>query len=163
MQQLLERNNEDSRKAVETGRISDQFMIAADDRELADGTALLLNDGSSEARFMAAGSATTSRNSPKGRPLDPCLLAVNGSQPIFPRVGQPAQLRPFNLEDDPGFRYLQPMFGNLLQTDWTMFDLRPLRQQFNRAGAMTADLAASFSATTSLVLVPEGRPSTEIR
>jgi hypothetical protein len=34
------------------------------------------------------------------------------------------------------------MFGNLLQTDWTMFDLRPLRQQFNRAGAMTADLAA---------------------
>ena len=67
------------------------------------------------------------------RSLHICLLAVKGSQPIRPRVGQPAQLRPFNLEDDPGFRYLQPMFGNLLQTDWTMFDLRPLRQDVQQA------------------------------
>ena len=52
MQQLLQRNNEASRKAVETGRVSDQFMIAADDKELADGTALLLKDGSSEARSL---------------------------------------------------------------------------------------------------------------
>jgi len=92
-----------------------------------------------------------------------CLLAVKGSQPIRPRVGQPAQLRPFNLEDDPGFRYLQPMFGNLLQTDWTMFDLRPLRQDVSRPGAMSADLASFVFGYDILVLVPDGRPSTQIR
>jgi len=232
MQQLLERNNEASRKAVQTGRVSDQFMIAADDKELADGTALLLKDGSSEARslfwslvesheinraspaeyrnarrrerlmktlFAAnyARAASHAAAPPKvllkfgayhvfrglnpvhgsgignyvaefaegqaARSLHICLLAVKGSQPIRPRVGQPAQLRPFNLEDDPGFRYLQPMFGNLLQTDWTMFDLRPLRQEFSRPGAITAELAEFVFGFDILVLVPEGRPATKIR
>ncbi len=232
MQQLLQRSNEASRKALETGRVFDQFMIAADDKELADGTALLLKDGSSEARSLfwslvesheinraspaeysnarrrerlmktlfAANYARAARNAaapPKvllkfgayhvfrglnpvhgsgignyvaelaegqaARSLHICLLPVKGSQPIRPRVGQPAQRRPFNLEDDPGFRYLQPMFGNLLQTDWTMFDLRPLRQEFSRPGAITAELAAFVFGFDILVLVPEGRPSTEIR
>ena len=52
MQQLLQKNDEAYRKAVQSGRIFDLFMIAADDKELAGGAALLLKDGSLEARTL---------------------------------------------------------------------------------------------------------------
>jgi hypothetical protein len=92
------------------------------------------------------------------------LMPVKGSQPIYPRVGQPAQLRPFNHEDEPGSRYLQPLFGNLLRTDWTMFDLRPLRQGVNApGGAMPPDLATLVFGYDIVVIVPDATPSTEIR
>jgi hypothetical protein len=195
MQQLLQKNDEAYRRAVQSGRIFDLFMIAADDKELAGGAALLLKDGSLEARSLFGSlveSHEINRTSPADygnarrrerlmktlfaanymraastaaaplkvllklgayhvyRGLNPVhgsgignyiaefaegqgaqslhirLMAVKGSQPIHPRVGQAAQLRPFNLEDEPGSRYLQSMFSNLLRSDWTMFDLRPL-------------------------------------
>jgi len=91
-------------------------------------------------------------------------MAVKGSQPIHPGVGQPAQLRPFNHRDEPRSRYLQSMFSNLLPSDWTMFDLRPLRQDLNAPGAaMNPDLATLVFGYDILVMVPEGTPSTEIR
>ena len=92
------------------------------------------------------------------------LFAVKGSQPIHPRVGQPAERRPFSLEEQPGTRYLQPMLRNLLPSDWTMFDLRPLRQDFKATGAApNPDLAALVFGYDLLVIVPEGTPSREIR
>ena len=76
----------------------------------------------------------------------------------------PAQLRPFNLADQPGWRYLQPIFSNLLQSDWTMFDLRPLRQDVAApGGAVNPELATLVFGYDILVIVPEGKPSTEIR
>ena len=92
------------------------------------------------------------------------LMPVKGSQPIYPKVGQPAQLRQFNYADQPGSRYLQPIFGNLLPSDWTMFDLRPLRQDLNAPGAaIDSGLATLVFGYDILVMVPEGTPSTEIR
>ena len=76
-------------------------------------------------------------------------------------MGQPAQLRPFNYEDQPDGRYLQPMFNNLLPSDWTMFDLRPLRQNLN--AAINPEFATLVFGYDILVMVPEGRPVTEIR
>jgi len=78
-------------------------------------------------------------------------------------VGEPAQLRPFNQENEPPSRYLQPVFRNLLGSDWTMFDLRPLRQDLNRPGATDPDWATLVFGYDILVMVPEGTPSTEIR
>jgi hypothetical protein len=233
MQQLLEKNDEWSRKALQSGRIFDSFMVAADDKELAAGAAVLQRDGSAEARSLFASlvesheinrtspaeygnarrrerlmktlfaanyarAARTAAAPPKVllkfgayhlyRGLNPvhgsgignyvaefaeaqgaqslhiCLIAVKGSQPIHPRVGQPAQLRPFNLEEQPGSRYLQPVFSNLLRSDWTMFDLRPLRQDLNApGGAIDPDMATLIFGYDLLVIVPEGTPSTEIR
>lgn len=98
------------------------------------------------------------------RSLHIYLMAVKGSQPIHPGVDQPAQLRPFNLADQPGFRYLQPVFSNLLGSGWTMFDLRPLRPDLNApGGAMNPDMATLIFGYDILVIVPEGTPSTEIR
>jgi hypothetical protein len=233
MQQLLQKNDDAYRKAVQSGSIFDLFMMAADDKELAAAAALLLRDGSPEARSLFASlveSHEINRTSPAEygnarrrerlmktlfaanyaraartvavppkvllkfgayhvyRGLNPVhgsgignyvaefaeaqgaqslhiyLMAVKGSQPIHPRVGQPTQLRPFNLEEQPDSRYLQAVFSNLLASDWTMFDLRPLRQNLNApGGGMNPDLATLVFGYDILVVVPEGRPSTEIR
>jgi hypothetical protein len=233
MQQLLQKNDDASRKALQSGSIFDLFMMAADDGELARDAALLQRDGSREAqslfaslvegheinrtspaeygnarrrerlmkaRFAAnyARAASTSAAPPKVllkfggyhvyRGLNPVhgsgignyiaelaesqgaqslhirLMPVKGSQPIHPRVGQPAQLRPFNYADQPGSRYLQPIFSNLLPSDWTMFDLRPLRPELNApGGAMSPDMATLVFGYDVLVMVPEGIPSTDIR
>ena len=90
-------------------------------------------------------------------------MAVKGSEPFYPRVGQPARLRPFNLDDDPRSQYLQPMLNNRLQSDWTLFDLRPLRHDFNALLRGTnRELATLVFGIDILVMVPEGTPSTEI-
>jgi hypothetical protein len=230
MQQLIQKNDDAYRKAVRSGSIFDLFMIAADDKELASGAALLEKDGSREAQSLfgfliesheinrtsppanirrrerlmktlfAANytrAASAAETPPKVllkfgayhvyRGLNPMhgsgignyvsefaegqgaqslhirLMAAKGSQPIYPRVGQPAQQRPFNYANEPGFNYLQPMFGNLLPSDWTMFDLRPLRQGLNAPGAINPELATLIFGFDILVMVPEGTPSTEIR
>jgi len=92
-----------------------------------------------------------------------CVMAVRGSEPIYPRAGQPAQLLPFNLKDDPGAHYLQPMLANMLGSDWTMFDLRPLRQALNGLRAASSELATLVFGIDILVMVPEATPATEIR
>jgi hypothetical protein len=233
IQQLLRKNDEAYRKALQSGSIFDLFMIAADDQELARDAALLQRDGSREAQSLFASlvqsheinrtspaeygnarrrerlmktlfaanyarAARTAAAPPKVllkfgayhvyRGLNPVrgsgignyvtefaeaqgaqslhirLLPVKGSQPIHPRVGQPAQLRPFNYADQPGSRYLQPIFSNLLPSDWTMFDLRPLRQHAAApGGAISPDLATLVFGYDILVVVPEAAPSTEIR
>jgi hypothetical protein len=233
MQQLLQKNDDAYRKALQSGSIFDLFMIAADDKELAGGAALLQKDGSPEARSLFASlvegheinrtspaeygnarrrerlmktvfaanyarAASSSAALPKVllkfggyhvyRGLNPVhgsgignyvaefaegqgaqslhirLMAVKGSFPIYPRLGQPAQLHPFNYADQPGSRYLQPIFSNLLPSDWTMFDLRPLRQDLNApGGAINPDLATLVFGYDILVIVPEGTPSREIR
>jgi hypothetical protein len=232
MQQLLRKNDDAYRKAVQSGSIFDLFMIAADDKELADGAALLQRDGGPEARSLFASlveSHQMNRTSPADyenarrrerlmktlfaadyvraaraaaappkvllkfggyhvyRGLSPVhgssignyvaefaeaqgaqslhirLLPVKGSAIIYPRVGQPGQSRPFNYADQPGARYLQPIFTNVLPSDWTMFDLRPLRKGLNAPGAMSPDLATLVFGYDLLVVVPEGTPSTEIR
>lgn len=182
MQQLLQKNDQGYRKALQSGSIFDLFMIAADDKELAGGAALLQKDGSPEARSLyaslvegheinrtspaeygnarrrerlmktlfAANYARAARAAPAPprvllkfggyhvyRGLNPVhgsgignyvaefaegqgaqslhirLMPVKGAQPIHPRVGQPWQLRPFNYEDQPDARYLQPMFNTV--------------------------------------------------
>ena len=89
---------------------------------------------------------------------------IGSAQPIRPRVSQPAQLRPFNHQEEARSRYLQPVFTNLLATDWTMSDLRPLRLEAAApGGAIDAELATLVFGYDLLVVVPEGTPSTEIR
>jgi len=91
------------------------------------------------------------------------LMPVKGSQPIHPGVGQPAQLRAFNYAELPPLRYMQPIFGNLLPSDWTLFDLRPLRQEWNALGVRDPELATLAFGYDILVMVPAVTPTTEIR
>jgi hypothetical protein len=43
-----------------------------------------------------------------------------------------------------------------------LFDLRPLRHDFNALGSVNPDLATLVFGIDMLVLVPEGTPSTKI-
>jgi hypothetical protein len=232
MQQLLSKNDDGYRKALQSDSIFDFFMIAADDKEFADSAALLQSDGSPDARTLfsslvesheinrtppaaypnarhrerlmktlfAANYARAERGAagpPKVllkfgafhlyRGLNPVhgsgignyvaefaeahgdqslhiyLMPVKGSQPIWPRVSQPAQLRSFNHVDEARYRYLQPVFANLLASEWTMFDLRPLRQEVaTPGGAIDAELTTLVFGYDILIVVPEGTPSVTI-
>jgi hypothetical protein len=92
------------------------------------------------------------------------LMPVRGSSIMFPRVGQPAQQMSFNNADRPGSRYLQPVLSNLLPSDWTVFDLRPLRADLSGPGrAVDPDLATLVFGLDILVMSPEATASTEMR
>jgi hypothetical protein len=58
---------------------------------------------------------------------------------------------------------MQPIFGNLLPSDWTLFDLRPLRPEWNALGVRDPELATLVFGYDILVMVPEVTPTTEIR
>lgn len=231
MRQLLQRNDDAYAKALQSGRISDLFMISADDKELAAGAALLEKEGTPQTRSLFASliqsheinrawpadSARRSRlmktlftadyadaarleaSPPKVllkfgayhiyRGLNPmhdsgignyvaefaeghgaqslhiCLMAVKASYPSFPILGRPARgLRLFNLQEDPRSRYLQPILGNLVESEWTLFDLRTLREDVRRRPEIvSSDLAALIFGMDILVMVPEATPSTRVR
>ena len=55
--------------------------------------------------------------------------------------------------EEPG--YLQPIYDNLLPSDWTMFDLRPLRQEFQPPGSTVhRGLSRLIAGYDILVMVP---------
>ena len=227
---LLEKNGDASARAMQTGKISDLYMISADDRDLAAAASVLQKDGTPQARSLfasltrsheinrawpadaerrfrlmntlfSADYAEAARSEPSPpkvllkfgsfhlyRGLNPmhqsglgnyvaefaarhgaqslhiCLMPVKGSGFMFPGVGRrPTRLRPFNLNDDPRSRYLQPIFANLLAADWTLFDLRPLRKVIDQQSAMiSSELATLISGMDILVMIPEATPSTRI-
>jgi len=231
IRQLLQRNDEATAKALQTGKISDLFMISADDQQLASTAALLQHGGDPRARqlfasliesheinrawprdaarrfrlmksLFATDYAELSRSAsspPKvllkfgafhiyrgwnpmhasgignyiaefaeahgAQSLHICVMAVKSSEHRFSGVGRPpGELRTFDLKDDPRSRYLQPLISNLLEPDWTIFDLRPLRQFVNeRPGIINSDLTALIFGIDMLVMIPEATPSTPIR
>jgi hypothetical protein len=209
MQRLLQKNDEADRKALQSGRIFDLFMIAADDQELARGAALLQKDGSREAqslfaslvesheinrrspaeygnarrrerlmktRFAAnyARAASTASAPPKVllkfgayhvyRGLNPVHGSGIGNYVAEFAEGQGAQSLHIYLMTVKGAQPIHPMFSNLLPSDWTMFDLRPLRQDLNAPGGATNPaLATLVFGYDILVIVPEGAPSRGIR
>jgi hypothetical protein len=54
--------------------------------------------------------------------------------------------------------------SNLLPSDWTVFDLRPLRADLSGPGrAVDPDLATLVFGLDILVMIPEATASTEMR
>jgi hypothetical protein len=92
-----------------------------------------------------------------------CVTAVKYTERIYPRIGQPARARAFNLKNDPNSRYLQPILANVLQSDWTLIDLRPLRQALREAPTMAnSQLSSLLFGMDLLVVIPEATASTRI-
>jgi hypothetical protein len=92
-------------------------------------------------------------------------MAVKATYPIFGGVGRPARgVRQFNLQDDPRSGYLQPILAHLLESEWTLFDLRALREDVRRRPEIAgSELAALIFGMDMLVIVPEAAPSTPVR
>jgi hypothetical protein len=203
IQQLLQKNDEASRKAVQSGHAFDLFMFTADDKELVRVAALLQKDGSPEARSLfasliesheinrtppseywnarrrerlmktrfAANYARASRNAaapPKVllkfgafhgyRGLNPVHGSGIGNYIAEFAEGQGTQSLHIRVMPAKG---LPPIFSNLLQSDWTMFDLRPFRP--NLSPSASPDVASLIFGYDLLVIVPESTRSTPIR
>lgn len=231
IRRLIQANKEATAKALETGKISDLYMLSADDKELAiaasqlsKGTAvepLLLmqslresheinkawpRDGGRRNLLMRklftidyADASQSAKTPPKllmkfgsfhiYRGLNPVnenalgnyvahfaathraqslhisLMPAKGSSRMFAGPGRTStKLRPFDLNDDPRSRYLQPILANLLPTDWTLFDLRPLRKIIHeRPGATTPELQTLVEGIDILVMIPDATPTTPIQ
>ena len=92
-----------------------------------------------------------------------CVMAVKYTERVYPRLGQPARKRALNLKDDPNSRYLQPILANMLESDWTLIDLRPLRQALREAPTMAnPQLSTLVFGMDLLVVIPEATASTRI-
>ena len=90
-------------------------------------------------------------------------MAAKFTQRIYPRIGQPARERAFNLKDDPSSQYLKPILDNMLESDWTLVDLRPLRQALREAPTMASpQLSTLVFGMDLLVIIPEATASTRI-
>jgi len=91
------------------------------------------------------------------------VMPVKYTQRIYPRIGEPARERAFNLNDDPSSRYLQPILANALESDWTLIDLRPLRQALREAPTMAnPQLSNLIFGMDLLLVIPETAASTRI-
>ena len=84
------------------------------------------------------------------------LAAVHGAESLHIRV-----IPVKGVTGRPGAQYLQPMLDNLLPSEWTMFDLRPLRRSVDYAA--NPELGTLVFGYDILIMVPEGRPATQIR
>jgi hypothetical protein len=203
IQQLLQKNDEASRKAVQSGNVFELFMFTADDNELARAAALLQKDGSPEARSLfasliesheinrtppsdygnarrrerlmktlfAANYARASRNAaapPKVllkfgafhgyRGLNPVRGSGIGNYIAELAAGQGTQSLHIRLMPA---KSLPPIFNHLLQSDWTMFDLRPFRPHLSVDA--NPDVASLVFGYDLLVIVPESTRASPIR
>jgi len=91
------------------------------------------------------------------------IVAARGSQLAFTAYRQPYQPRDFNqIEgDDASLSFLKPMVENLTGSGWTLFDLRELRKDIRSIGS--GELRRVILGFDLLVVIPESKPSTQLR
>jgi hypothetical protein len=118
---------------------------------------LLNNDMGNFVTEFADSQGTTS--------LHIAILGVKGSQLRFAGIGRPAQPADFNLAEDKDsdFLFLKPMFDNLENEGWTMFDLRGLRKGFHTLEPVDKEMERMIFGYDLLVLIPNATPSKEIQ
>jgi hypothetical protein len=115
------------------------------------------NDMGNFVTELADGQGTTS--------LHIMILGVKGSQLRFAGIGRPYQAGDFNLAEDKDsdFLFLKPMFDNLETTDWTMFDLRGLRQGFRSLEPVDKEMERLIFGYDLLILIPNATSSKQIQ
>jgi hypothetical protein len=92
------------------------------------------------------------------------ILAVAGSQLAFAGVGRPYHAVNVDAQDkNSDIGKLKPMFENMNALGWTMFDLRGMRKGFSSLGQGSKDVENIVFAYDFLILIPEAKPSTQIR
>lgn len=97
------------------------------------------------------------------RSLHILILGVKGSQLHYTKVGAPYEPGALDLTQDQSFEYMRPMFDQLLTTGWTIFDLRPLRDDFGSLGATGEDVERLVFGYDILILIPNVTASSQIR
>jgi len=91
------------------------------------------------------------------------IIAARGSQLAYTTYRQPFAPRDFNQIDGDSamLAFLKPMADNLAGSGWTLFDLRELRK--NVRLIESAELRRAILGFDLLVIIPEAKPSTQLR
>lgn len=89
------------------------------------------------------------------------ILGVKGEQSRFAGIGRPFQPAPLDLanDKDSDFLFLKPLFDNMVENLWTLYDLRGLRARFNRYGRIDPELERVIFGYDFVVLIPDPKPS----
>ena len=97
------------------------------------------------------------------RSLHIMIFGVTGQQLRYTKVGAPYAPAPVDLTTDPDFAFMKPFFDARLTDGWTMYDLRPLRDNFAALGHPGEDLERLVFGYDLIVLIPRVMPSSQIR
>lgn len=89
------------------------------------------------------------------------ILGVKGEQSRFAGIGRPFRPAPLDLanDKDSDFLFLKPLFENMVENVWTLYDLRELRAPFNRYGRVHPELERVIFGFDFVVLIPDPKAS----
>jgi hypothetical protein len=91
------------------------------------------------------------------------VLGRQGSHLHFAAIGHPYEAEEFKLVEDNDYRFLKPVFDNLENQGWSLFDLRPLRTQFDSFGPVDRDMERLIFGYDLMVIIPEIHAATQIQ
>jgi len=92
------------------------------------------------------------------------IVGVKGTQLGFAGIGKPYAEMPLDLKADKrgDFSFLAPMFDDMLQGSWTLYDLRPFRSHFSSYEVADTEMERMIFGYDFLVLVPDPEASHEM-
>jgi hypothetical protein len=93
------------------------------------------------------------------------VLGVKGEQSHFAGIGKPFQAAPLDLVSDKNseFAFMGPFLANQLENQWTIFDLRALRNRFASYGKMDPELERLTFGMDFVVLIPNPKASHQVQ
>lgn len=92
------------------------------------------------------------------------ILGVKGEQLHFAGIGKPYQASPLDLANDKDseFSFMGPFLNSQIENQWTIFDLRALRNKFSSYGKVDPELERLTFGMDFVVLIPDPKASHSI-
>jgi len=92
------------------------------------------------------------------------IVGVKGEQSHFAGIGKPYQAAPLDLANDKNseFSFIGPFLANQVENQWTIFDLRALREKFSSYGKIDPELERLTFGMDFVVLIPDPKASHEL-
>src|SRR5262249_3203808 len=92
------------------------------------------------------------------------IVGAKGEQLHFAGVGKPYQAAPLDLANDKNseFAFMGPFLANQVESQWTIFDLRALRDKFSSYGKIDPELERLIFGMDFVVLIPDPKASHEL-
>lgn len=85
------------------------------------------------------------------------ILGVKGTQSAFAGIGKPYAEVPLDLAGDAHspLIWAKPLYDNLLEKSWTLFDTRSLREKFSSFSGVDPELERMIFAYDYVILIPD--------
>jgi hypothetical protein len=89
------------------------------------------------------------------------IFGVKGAQSAFAGIGKPYAEAPLDLAGDANSQlgWAKPLFANLLEKNWTVFNTRNLREKFSGFSGIDPEMERMIFAYDFIVLIPEATAS----